>query len=91
MESEPFFRFCSIDKTGKKVRKNTKANATCLKQNWLAFRLPAYVRQTRSNFHVETCKFERRIAEKQNMIVITCVMYGKRFSAIFLDGWRIVH
>ena len=43
---------------------------------------------TRLNCKVQTRKFERGIAEKLKMIVITCVMYGNRVLAISLDGWR---
>ena len=48
-----------------------------------------------SKYEVEfsgTRKFERGIAEKQEMIkIISCVLYGNRVLAIYLDVWRIGH
>ena len=44
---------------------------------------------TKLIFQLETRKFERGIAEKQKMFVITCVMHEIRVLALSLDGWRI--
>ena len=92
-KASPFFLpfFCSTDKIDTKIRKNTKATVTPLEKKRVKrahFPFVCMCRaNTRLNFLVETRKFERGIAERHKMIVITCILYGNR---VFGDISRLV-
>ena len=90
MESKPFFPFVREMRPIQRSGKIPKRPYLVWKKRARFPFVCIFRANTRLNFQVETRKFGRRIAVKQQMIVITCVMYGNRVLAISLDGWRIL-